>query len=86
MKGCLLKSRGTCRICGEGSLVWLPCSSWRGRVNLGNTPSLPMGQPLLCCLSIETWLLPKGRQREGEGEKEGDIMDVYFCMTPSQKV
>jgi hypothetical protein len=41
-----------------------------------------VGRPLLCCLSFETWLLPKGRQREGEGDR----MDSYFCMAPSQKV
>jgi hypothetical protein len=34
------------------------------------------------CLIFETCLLPKGKQREGEG----DIMDDYFYMVPSQKV
>jgi hypothetical protein len=37
---------------------------------------------LLCYLSFETWLLPKGRQRE----EEGDRMHGYFCMTSNQKV
>jgi hypothetical protein len=32
-------------------------------------------------LSIETLLLPKVRQREGEGDR----MDGYFCVAPSQK-
>jgi hypothetical protein len=62
--------------------VWLLGSSLRGHSNSGNTPALRMGQPMLCCLSFETWLLPKGRQGEGEG----DIMDGFFCMAPSQKV
>jgi hypothetical protein len=81
IKGCLPKSRGTYRTCCEGSLVWLFSSSWWGHDNFGNTPSLPVGWPLLCCLTFETWLLPKGRQREGEGDK----MDDYFCMMPKQK-
>jgi hypothetical protein len=33
-------------------------------------------------LSIETWLLPKGRQREGAGNR----MDGYFSTAPSQKI
>jgi hypothetical protein len=82
MKGCLLKSRDTCRTCGKGSLVWLLGSSGRGYGNSGNTLSLRVGQLLLCCLSFETWLLLKGRQREGEGDR----MDDYFCMAPSQRV
>jgi hypothetical protein len=80
--GHLTKSMGTCGTRGEGSLVWLLGSSWRGHDNSSNTPSLSVGQPLLCCLIFETCLLPKGRQREGEG----DIMDDYFYMVPSQKV
>jgi hypothetical protein len=45
-------------------------------------PSWCMGRLLLCCLSFETWLLPKGRHREGEGDR----MDGYFCMAPSPNV
>jgi hypothetical protein len=66
IKGCLPKSRGTCRTCTEDSLVWLLGSSWRGHGNSANRPSLRVGWSLLCCLSFDTWLLPKGRQREGE--------------------
>jgi hypothetical protein len=62
--------------------MWLLGSSWLGHVNSYNTPSLHVGRPLLGCLSFETWLLPKGRQREGEGDK----MDGYFCMALSQNV
>jgi hypothetical protein len=80
IKGCLPKSRGTCRTRSEGSLVWLLGSNWQGHGNSGNTPSLHVGWSLLCCLSFETWLLPKGRKREGEGDR----MDGYFCMAPSQ--
>jgi hypothetical protein len=83
IKGCLSKSRGTCTICGKGSLAWLLGSSWQGHGNSSNTPSLRVGQPLLCCLSFEIWLLPKERQREGEGDYR---MDGYFCMAPRQKV
>jgi hypothetical protein len=79
MIGCLPKSRGTCRTRDEGSLVWLLGSSWWGHGNSGNILSLGVEQSLLCCLSFETWLLPKGRQREGEG----DIMDGYFYMAPN---
>jgi hypothetical protein len=80
MKGCLSKSRGTCRTRGEGYLVWLLSDIGHGIS--GNTPSWRMGWPLLYCLSFETWLLPKGRHREGEGDR----MDGYFCMAPSPKV
>jgi hypothetical protein len=59
MKGCLPKSSGTCRTRSEVFLVWLLDSSWRGHDNSGNTPSLHVGWSLLCCLSFETWLLPK---------------------------
>jgi hypothetical protein len=57
-------------------------SSWRGHGNLGNTHSLRVGQPLLCCLSFETWMIPKGRQRKGEKDR----LDGYFCVAPSQKL
>jgi hypothetical protein len=80
--GHLPKSRGICRTRGEGSLLWLLGSTWRGHSNLGHTPSLHVGRPLLCYLRFETWLLPKGRYREGEGDR----MDDDFCMAPSQKV
>jgi hypothetical protein len=82
IKGCLPKSRATCRTHGEGYLVWLLSYSWRGHGNSSNTPSWRVEQPLLYCLGFETWLLPKGRHREGEG----DIMDGYFCTAPSPKV
>jgi hypothetical protein len=51
-------------------------------VKSSNTLSWHVGQPLLCCLSFEIWLLPKGRHREGEGDR----MDGYFCIAPSPKV
>jgi hypothetical protein len=79
MKGCLQRIRDTCRICGEGSLVWLLGSSWRGHDNSGNTLSLRMGQILLYCLSFETWQLTKG-----EGGRER--MDDYFCVAPSHQI
>jgi hypothetical protein len=82
IKGCLPKSRGTYRTRGEGSLVWLLGSSWWGHGNSGNKTSFHVGWPMLCCLSFETWLLPKARQREGEGDR----MDGYFYMAPNQKV
>jgi hypothetical protein len=43
---------------------------------------LTCGTAILCCLSFETWLLPKGRHKEGEGDR----MDNYFYMEPSPKV
>jgi hypothetical protein len=59
------KSMGTCRTCGEGSLVWLFSSNSLGHGNSGNTPSLRVGQLLLCCFTFETWqLLKGGRERE----------------------
>jgi hypothetical protein len=79
IKGCLPKSRGTYRTRGEDYLVWLFGYSWRGHDNSGNTPSWRVGRPLLCCFSFETWLLLKGRHREGDGDR----MDGYFCMAPS---
>jgi hypothetical protein len=82
MKVCLPKSRGTYRTHGEGSLVWLLGSSWRGHSNSGNTPSLRVGQSLLYCMSFETWQLPKGREREGERER----IDNYFCVAPNHKI
>jgi hypothetical protein len=81
IKWCLLKSSGTCRTLSEGSPMWLLDSSWRGHGNSGNTPFLRVGWSLLCCLSLETWLLPKGRQREGEEDRMND----YFCVASSQK-
>jgi hypothetical protein len=74
MKECLPKSRGSCRTCGEGSLVWLLASRWWGHGNSGNTLSLHVGWPLLCCLSFETW------QREGERENGW----LLFCGTLPQ--
>jgi hypothetical protein len=82
IKVCLPKSRGSCRTRGECYLMWLLGYSWRGDSISGNTRSWHMGRPLLFCLSFETWLLPKGRHREGEGDR----MDDYFCMARSPKV
>jgi hypothetical protein len=82
IKGCLAKSRGPCRTRGEGYLVWLLGYSWRGHGNSCNTLSWRVGRPLLYCLGFETWLLPKGRHREGERDR----MDGYFYMAPSPKV
>jgi hypothetical protein len=56
-------------------------SSWRGHGNLGNTLNLCLGGLLLCCLTFETWQLPK-REREGD---EGERMDGYFCVASNQK-
>jgi hypothetical protein len=81
IKGCLPKSRGTCRTRSEGSPVWLLGSSWQGHGNSDNTSSLRMRWSLLYCLRFETWLLPDGRQREGEGDR----MDGYFYVALSQK-
>jgi hypothetical protein len=40
------------------------------------------GAAIALLFELETWLLPKGRHREGEGDR----MDVYFCMVASPKV
>jgi hypothetical protein len=50
-----------------GYLVWLFGYSWQGYGNSSNAPSWRMRRSLLCCLSFETWLLPKGdKGRETE--------------------
>jgi hypothetical protein len=76
------KVGGTCRTRNEGYLVWFLGYSWREHGNSRNTPSWHVGQPLLYCLSFETWPLPKGRHRV----EEGDRMDGYFCMPPNPEV
>jgi hypothetical protein len=43
---------------------------------------LARGTTIALLFDFETWLLPKGRHREGEGDR----MDGYFCMVPSPKV
>jgi hypothetical protein len=45
----------------------------------GQYTLLARGMTIALLSEFETWLLPKGRHREGEG----DIMDGYFFMAPS---
>jgi hypothetical protein len=56
-------------IVGEDMAIWSihPPGAWDG---------------IALLFEFETWLLPKGRHKEGEG----DIIDGYFCMAPSPKV
>jgi hypothetical protein len=84
IKGCLSKSRGTCRTRSEGSLVWLLGSSWRGHGNSGNIHSLRVGQPLHICPTSLTKLGRHGCCLRGDKarERETEWMTTFvWCPT-----